>query len=195
MADQVYLSLWLKSYHPLNMLTAYEKLIRSFPFSNLRPGVSFVRAYAISFSEPPLFEQSFSETVTAESLLELMKPFAAPDTCFEIDAWWDLFQLEHGWKLSPARCVLLCFGPDFERDMDDHLRIEFGIDTHYLPLQDMPESLRPTQSNLRGLIRLAHELDETLKVDRRQLWLESGDSFAERLEEEAWFADTEEEEE
>jgi hypothetical protein len=192
MADQVYLSLWLKGYHPLKMLPEYEKLIRTFPYSNLRPGVSFVRAYAISFSEPPLFEQSFSEPVTAESLLEMMRPFAGPDTCFEIDAWWDLFQHEHDWQLRPARCVLLCFGPDFERDMDDHLRIEFGIDTHFLPHQDMPESLRLTQSNLKGLIRLAHELDEVLKVDRRQLWLESGASFAERLEEEAWFADTDE---
>jgi hypothetical protein len=189
MADQVYLSLWIRGFHPLTMLAEYEKLLRAFPFSNLRPGVSFVRVYAISFSEPPLFEQSFSEPVTAESLLESIKPFIAPDTCIELDAWWDLFQQEQDWKLAPARCALLCFGPGFERDMDDHMRIEFGVDSHFLPDAESPESLRPTQSNLKGLIRLVHELDEVLKVDRRQLWLESGENFAERVEEEAWFAD------
>ena len=38
------------------------------------------------------------------------------------------------------------------------------------------------QSNLRGLLRLAHELEGALPVEKRRLWSESGENFAARLE-------------
>ena len=38
------------------------------------------------------------------------------------------------------------------------------------------------QSNLRGLLRLAHELECALPVEKQRLWPESGEDFAARLE-------------
>ncbi len=67
--------------------------------------------------------------------------------------------------------------------MDENLRIEFGIDSHFLPQPDAPNSPRMVQSNIKSLLKLVHDLDDTLKADRRRLWSESGDNFAERLQE------------
>jgi hypothetical protein len=48
----------------------------------------------------------------------------------------------------------------------------------------MPEiegGLRMGQSNLQSLIHLVGDLERTLKLERRQLWSESGANFAEVL--------------
>jgi hypothetical protein len=38
------------------------------------------------------------------------------------------------------------------------------------------------RANIQSLLRLVHDMDDRLKVERRQLWSESGVNFAERLE-------------
>ena len=81
------------------------------------------------------------------------------------------------------RVSLCCYGPEFARDLGEDLRIEFGVDAHFLPQPDLPKSLTMTQSNIKGLLRLVHELDDALTVDKRHVWSESGENFADRLRE------------
>jgi hypothetical protein len=50
-----------------------------------------------------------------------------------------------------------------------------------LPQPEAGDSFLPVQSNIRSLLHLVHELDNTLAVERRRLWTESGDNFAEKL--------------
>ena len=85
------------------------------------------------------------------------------------------------WKLLPARAVLACFGPDYESEREDHLRIDFGIDTHFLPQPDLPNHLFMVRSNVRSLLHLVHELDRVVVPETRKLWTESGENFADRL--------------
>ena len=61
------------------------------------------------------------------------------------------------------------------------LEIEFGIDAHFLPQPDMPDSLRMIQSNIKSLLKLVHDLDDALPVETRRLWSESGENFSEKL--------------
>jgi hypothetical protein len=77
--------------------------------------------------------------------------------------------------------ALCCFGPDFEHESDDQLRIEFGIDAHFLPQPELPNSLRMIQSNITSLLKLVHDLDDALPVDTRRLWSESGENFSDKL--------------
>jgi hypothetical protein len=77
--------------------------------------------------------------------------------------------------------ALCCFGPGFEKDLGDNLRIEFGIDTHFLPQPDLPNNYPMIQSNIKSLLKLVHDADNRLNVSRRQLWTESGENFAEKL--------------
>lgn len=181
MPDRLYLSLWLRSFTERTMLRHFEELLRTFPFSRLQPGISQLRVYALEFAEPPLFEEAFTAETGPEVVLELAREFHNPDCAYLVDGWWDLWRFSGSWELAPARVSLLCLGPDFDNEEGDHLRIDFGPDAGFLPQPEVPGSARKLQSNLRGLLRLVKEIEQSLPVERRTLWSESGANFAERL--------------
>src|SRR5262249_9726961 len=107
--------------------------------------------------------------------------FAHADCCVELDASWDLWQRREDWNLEPAPVTLMCFGPRFESDEPSHLRIDFGLDSLFLPNPSGEGSLRMRQSNLRSLLHLVNDIEKGLPLDSRQLWSESGANFAEML--------------
>ena len=181
MADQLYLTYRLRGFSPANMLRHYEKLLRAFPYSRLSSGASVLRVYAVSATEPVLFERSFDDPPDAAAILEAAKPFAAADCGILLDTRWDLWQFEKDWELMPARVTLSCFGPEYEDSDGGHLQIDFGIDTHFLPQRDLPNHLFMARSNIRSLLHLVGELDRTLTAETRRLWSESGENFAERV--------------
>ena len=180
MADQLYLSYWLHGFTPQNMLRHYEKMLRLFPYSRLMQGASVLKVIPIAYSEPALIEQAFTLPDQLDDTLAAAKEFQNDDVCVRLEAWWDLWQFESDWKLAPARAALSCFGPRFE-DAKEHLEIEFGIDALFLPQPELPESLKMAQSNIKSLLKLVHDLDNTLNPERRNLWSESGENFADRL--------------
>ena len=63
----------------------------------------------------------------------------------------------------------------------EHLRVDFGLDTWFLPQADLPNGSWYARSNLKGLLKYVHSLDEALPVERRAIWTESGGNFADRL--------------
>ncbi len=183
MPDELYLSIWVRGFRAEDVLRRFEGLLRVFPFSRLRPGISVLRIYALEYSEPPLVEHAFAGETDLESVMALAKEFENADCAYRAEGWWDLFEFRNGWQLAPARVALTCFGPLFENDEHDHLRIEFASEADFLPPPHAPEGARMVQSNLKSLVRLAHEIEESLPVERRKLWAESGENFAERLDE------------
>jgi hypothetical protein len=181
MADQLFLSYRLRGYTESNMLRHYERLLRLFPFSRLSTGASVLRIAAVSMNEPPLFERSMQDPVDVDLLLASAREFTTSDCAVQVDSWWDLWQYDQDWKLTPTRVTLLSFGPTFEHDSNDQLRIEFGIDTHFLPQPELPNHLFMARSNIRSLLHLVAELDRALSPEQRRLWTESGENFADRL--------------
>jgi hypothetical protein len=152
-----------------------------FPYSRLSKGETILRLQAVSQIEPTLFEHSFETPPDPEAVMIAVREFATGDSAMALDTWWDLWQFEKDWKLTPARVTLACFGPEFEADREDDLRIEFGIDTLFLPQTELPEALFMARSNIRSLLHLVRELDGALNAESRKLWTESGENFAERL--------------
>jgi hypothetical protein len=183
MPDQLCLSLWLRDFDRDTMLRRLEELLRIFPFSSLRPGVAALRIYAIEFTEPALFEQMFAGEVDADTLMEMAEGYQAPDCAYLVEGWWELWRYEGGWQLLPAPVVLTCFGPQFENEVGDHLRLELGPEEYFLPASGLPQGARKAHSNLQSIVRLAREIENRLPVKRLSLWSESGEDFAERLEE------------
>jgi hypothetical protein len=182
MADQLYLSYELRGFTAQNMIRHYEKLIRAFPFSRLSRVGAQLRINAISLAEPPLVEKAFADPVAeVEDILAVTREFLAGDCAAFLEADWDLWQYYGEWKLQPSRVTLACFGPEFESDGEDNLRIEFGIDAHFLPQPELPDHLFMVRSNVRSLLHLVHELDQRLATADRRLWTESRENFAERL--------------
>jgi len=207
MADQLFLSYWLRNYSDSTMLRNYEKLLRLFPFSLLAQQATTFKIMAVDPSEPVVAEIPYSPPVPIDAVLAVAKDFQNADASYRLETWWDLWQFDVDWKLAPARVALCCFGPEFnqstsglERAPDGQpasviafpnpnedaaigcaLEIEFGIDANFLPQPDLPDSPRMIESNIKSLLKLVHDLDDALPVETRRLWSESGENFAEKL--------------
>ncbi|MGH9631329.1 MAG: hypothetical protein ACRD7E_23745 [Bryobacteraceae bacterium] len=181
MADQLYLSYILRGYTENNMLRHYEKMLRTFPYSRLSKGASVLRIHAVAETEPALLERAFEDPLDLDAVLAAAREAQSGDSAVMLESRWDLWQYDPDWKLTPARVMLSCFGPQFESASNQHLQIDFGIDTHFLPQPDLPKSMFMAQSNIRSLLHLVEELDRVLAVEKRRLWSDSGENFAERL--------------
>jgi hypothetical protein len=181
MADQLYLSYWLNGFTVQNMPRHYEKMLRLFPYSRLMFGASVFKIISIAYSEPARVEETYTLPQDIEAVIAACKEFLDADSCYRLETFWDLWQFENGeWKLAPSRVALSCFGPQFQ-DAEEHLGVEFGIDALFLPQPDLPNSVKMAQFNIKSLLKLVHDLDNTLNVDRRRLWVESGENFSELL--------------
>lgn len=188
MTDQLFLSIWLRRHSKANRLRHFEKLLRHFPLSQREQPQSVISIYAVASTEPPLLERPLNGPIDISEVMAILGDYTGEDVAYEVETWWDLWQFERDWKLAPSRVMLSCFGPEFDNGTGSHsadqedLRIDFGVDTNYLPRADVPGNPRMIQSNIRSLLRLVHELDSALPVERRNLQTESGENFADRLE-------------
>lgn len=188
MSDRLYLSCWVRGFSDSNLLRHFGKMLDVFPFSKLAKTGPVVRVYAISYAESPVFERVFDPGTPGGDLIAAAREFVQPDCCVEIEAAWDLWQHRDDWKLWPSVVTLSCYGSGFEYEAldlntSDNLRIDFGLDSKFLPSEDIEGSLRIQQSNLRSLLFLVSEIDKALPVERRLLWSESGANFAQVVEE------------
>ena len=181
MADQLYLTYWLRNHTEQNMLRHYETMLKLFPYSRLARQASTFKVIAVNYNEPALLEVPYPPPVPVEAVLAAAKDFQNADASYRLETWWDLWQFESEWKLTPSRVALCCFGPEFERENGEHLAIEFGIDAHFLPQPEIANSLRMVESNIKSLLKLVHDLDDALPVETRKLWAESGENFSEKL--------------
>ncbi|HEY7210501.1 MAG TPA: hypothetical protein VH477_09540 [Bryobacteraceae bacterium] len=187
MTDQLSLSIWLTRAAQNSRLRQFEKLLRVIPFSQRPQPQSIVSIRAVDDTEPPLLERPLNGPVEISEVLDVFKDYSGGDVTYELESWWDLWQFQDDWKLVPARIVLTCFGPAYDNGTSrelagqEHLRIDFGVDANFLPQPEIAGSTKLIESNIKSLLRLVHELDSTLAIERRQLETESGENFAQRL--------------
>jgi hypothetical protein len=185
--DQLSLSIWLERGSRANRLRHFATLLRLFPFSQREQPQSTISVQAIAETEPPLLEKPINGPLEASEVLEAFAQAGGDDIAYSVESWWDLWLYDGDWKLAPARVELACFGPAFDNGTErlageqEDLRIDFGVDSHYLPRPELTGSGRMTESNIKSMLRLVHELDSALPVAKRQLETESGENFADRL--------------
>jgi hypothetical protein len=125
MADQLFLSFWLRNYSDATMLRNYEKLLRLFPFSRLANQPSTFKIMAVDPTEPVVAEIPYPPPVPIDDVLAVAKDFQNADASYRLETWWDLWQFtseentseqtKGDWKLAPARVALCCFGPEFNQ--------------------------------------------------------------------------------
>jgi hypothetical protein len=176
MTDRLFLSMWLRHAGKANgpsLAFDTDTLLRNFAKMLGHRG------------EPALLERELPTTgERVEAVVEIIESaneFMQQDCMCEVDASWDLWQFHGDWKLAPSGVTLVCFGPDFDNEVGDHLRIEFGPDSHFLPDPDIEGSVRMGESNLKSLVHLVSELERSLNLERRRLWSESGENPVELL--------------
>jgi hypothetical protein len=186
MSDRLYLSCWVRGFNEGNMLRYYGQLLDIFPFSKLSQQSQTLRVYAVDYAEPPAAEKPFDPGVITADILDAAKSFSGADCAIDFDTCWDLWQYDgKDWNVAPAGVTLTCLGPRFEPDLNDglqdHLRIDFGLDSRFLPIPGVEGSLKMQQSNLRSLLHLVQQVEKKLPLSRRNLWSESGENFVDLL--------------
>jgi hypothetical protein len=183
--DQLFLSLWLHRHSRSKRLKYFEQLLRLFPFSQRDQPQSTISIHAVDSTQPPLLEQPVNGPLDPSELMETLGDYHGEDLAYRVESWWDLWQFENALaKLAPTRVALSCFGPGFDDGSasgQEDLRIDFGLDSNFLPAPDVPGSATLVESNIKSLLRLVHEIESVLPVARRKLETESGENFADRL--------------
>lgn len=185
MADELYLSCWPRGFTEANMLRHWEKVLSRFPFSRLGQRPSTLRIHAVDFTQPVLMEDVFAAPLDPNLVMDRAREYKGGDCLYRLESWWDLLQTSDGkdWTLQPAPVALCCFGPGFENEEGDPIRLELGQDVLFLPDPEQGPPPRVARANVQSLMRLVHDLDDSLPMVKRQLWLDSGANFAARLEE------------
>lgn len=181
MADQLYLSYWLRGFTQHNMFEHFENVLRQFPFSRLSPHGT-LRVYAFELVEPPLAEAELLLPEQLDRLLQLAREHPEPDYAWEVETCWDLWQWDQEWHLRPTRVRIQLFGPLFETEYGEQVRIEFGPDAYFLPPAVPCPNLAPVGHNIRSVLHLASDLDQKLPVEKRLLWSESEANLVTKLE-------------
>jgi hypothetical protein len=185
--DQLFLSIWLTRHARRERLRYFEKMLRSFPFSQREQPQSVVWIQAVAATEPPLLERPVNGPLDLDEITPIFRDYTGDDIGYVLDGWWDLWKYDTDWELRPLRVELSCLGPEFdngterlEADQED-LRIDFGVDSNFLPQPDVPGSAKLIESNIKSLLRVVHELEQILPMESRRLETESGENFADRL--------------
>ena len=188
MTDQLFLSIWLNRNAKTNRLRQFGNLLRLFPFSQRKQPQSTASILAIDSTEPSLLERAINGPIDVDEAIEIFADYTGSDIAYTLESWWDLWVFDGDWSLAPARVLLSCFNSDFHNGTDrpkqdqEDIRIDFGVDSRYLPDPEVPAGARLVESNVKSLLRLVHEVDTALPVATRFLQTESGENFSERLE-------------
>jgi len=181
MSDRLSLSCWMRSNHPIARKQNWDILLQLFPYSRLAQGPTVLRVHAVSFSEPMLFEHAYPQPCDVMEVLTVCQEFSAADTAWQLETYWDLLCADSGWSLAPVPVHLWSFGSEFDNETGDQMRVDFGLESYFLPNINDGASIRATQANLRSIVQLVQQLSRDLPVERRHLWSESGVNFAEKL--------------
>src|SRR5438552_16214655 len=90
MADSLYLSLWFPSFEEPEILPRAVSVLRQFPFSAQRPGVTYLAVHPVSWNEPTILEQRFQLGITPEQAAGVAVELLHDDYAYVFEAYWDL---------------------------------------------------------------------------------------------------------
>jgi hypothetical protein len=192
MADQLYLNLWFPTFHPAEMAPRLLAVLKLFPFSADLPGVRYAAVHPLDFSQPLLFEQSFSVPVEPEAAIALLAEYQADDHAYAIEADWDLWapvregMLDETWRSQPFPVRFFAHGTAFDDGIfkeSGHIQIDLGLDVPFLDEAEDPSTraLRYMRVNIQKLVDLTQAIEKHGGVSGRVLWSESEENLAQKL--------------
>ena len=189
MADQLYLSLWFPHFDEQGMLRHASSVLRQFPFSDRRGGVTYVALHPHSWSEPTIFEKRFEPPVPPEEAAAVVGEFLRGDQACIFSAFWDLWMPDaHSgvWHLLPAPVKLIVQGEEFEDETAEEtgqIQIEFGVDTPFLheDVRANHETDQRVRANIQKLVEFTIKIEKNSGATGRVLWSEAEDNLAQKL--------------
>lgn len=186
MADPLYLSVWFPSFAPTEIMPRVASVMRQFPFSTARGGVSYLAVQPVSWSEPTIIERRFRPGLDPEQAVAIANEFLHADYAYVFEAHWDLWVPgEDGVEVKSEQVRVIAHGIEFEDGTykeAGHIQVDFGYDVPFLGEDenyDLAESR--IRANVQKLVTFTHAVEKNCGITGRVLWSESDENLAQKL--------------
>ena len=188
MADPLYLNLWFPFFEVDNMLPHALNVMRQFPFSVARPGITYLALHPVSWNEPTILERRFTPGVSAEAAVLIASDLLHEDYAYLFEAFWDLWVVTGNgeWTLQPSPVKFLVHGTEFDEGVhqqEGHIQVDLGLDSPFLQ-EDVPltsEAEVRVRANVQKLVEFTSKVEKNSGANARLLWSESEQNFAQKL--------------
>ena len=189
MPDPLYLSLWFPSFEVDDMLPHALTVMRQFPFSVARPGITYLALHPVSWNEPTILERRFTGLeFPPEAAVLIASDLLHEDYAYLFEAYWDLWVVaESGeWTLQPSPVKFLVHGTEFDESVyqqEGHIQVDLGLDSPFLQ-EDVPltsEAETRVRANVQKLVEFSSKVEKNSGANARLLWSESEQNFAQKL--------------
>jgi hypothetical protein len=188
MPDPLYLSLWFPHFETIEILPRTVSVMRQFPFSKQRPGITYISLHPVSWSEPTIMEQRFNPGITPEEAAAIAQDLLHADYAFAFDAYWDLWTPTENhveWLQSPSPVKFIAHGMEFEHPEAEvgDIQIDLGLDEPFLyeNLQLSPTQQNRLRENVTQLVAFTAAVEKNSGASARLLWSESEENLAQKL--------------
>jgi hypothetical protein len=189
MPDPLYLSLWFSDFSGPEMLPHAFAVLQQFPFSQQRPGVTYVALHPVSWNEPTVFERRFPMGIDPGQATLIAAEQVHEDYAYVFEAYWDLWtpdQSNTNWTLAPAIVRFIAQGEEFDEgayQQTGHIQADFGLDSYFLqPQSSLNEQTQSKiRDNISKLVKFSTDLEKKGGASSRLLWSESEENLAQKL--------------
>lgn len=188
MPDPLYLSLWFSDFSGPAMLPHILAALQQFPFSEQRPGITYVAVQPVSWNEASVLERRFSPGIAPEEAVLVAADLVHDDYAYTFDCYWDLWTPDDKgqWQLIPSLVKFIVQAEAFDDGIQQetgHIEIDFGLDSLFI--QENVELNDETQAKIREnvlrLIEFSKKLEMNTRASSRRLWSESDESLPQKL--------------
>ncbi len=189
MADPLFLSVWFPSFSEAEMMPRLLSVLRQFPYSAQRPGISYLSIHPVSWSEPTVLERRFRPGLDAEPAVAIATEFLHADYAYLLETHWDLWVptgIEDEMLLAPVQAKIIAHGTQFEDGIYQqagHVQVDFGLDTPFLFEEE--ELTSPVENrvkaNVQKLVTFTAAVEKNCGISGRVLWSESDENLAQKL--------------
>jgi hypothetical protein len=189
MSDALFLSVWFPSFEAAEMMPRILSVLRQFPFSAARPGISYLSVHPISWAEPTVLERRFNPGLDPEQTIAIASELLNPDYAYVFETHWDLWDPASEApepSLAPMQVRFIAQGTEFEDgayQQSGHLQIDFGVDTPFLYDDQELTALTEQQAraNVQRLVAFTSAVEKNSGISGRVLWSESSENLAQKL--------------
>jgi hypothetical protein len=188
MPDPLYLSLWFPDFSGPAMLPHMLSVLKQFPFSEQRPGVTYVAVQPVSWTEASVLEQRFSPGITPEEAVVVAADLVHDDYAYVFEVYWDMWTVDAArkWTLAPGQVKIIAQGEEFEDGVQQetgHIEVDFGLDSLFVQegVELTEESQARIRENVLRLIEFTKKVEMHSRASSRRLWSESDESLPQKL--------------